>query len=35
LQAFIKVVEAQRGKSVSAENADMLIQYATNVINSL
>ncbi len=35
LQAFIKVVEAQRVKSISEENADMLIQYATNLINSL
>ena len=35
LQAFIKRVKAQRGKSISEENADMLIQYATNLINSL
>ena len=35
LQAFIKRVKAQRGKSISEEDADMLIQYATNLINSL
>jgi len=35
LEAFINQVEAQRGKKISEENADMLIQYATNLINSL
>ena len=35
LQAFIKRVKAQRGKSISEEDADTLIQYATNLINSL
>jgi len=32
LQAFIRLVEAQRGKTISEEAADMLIEYATNVI---
>ena len=35
LLAFINQVEAQRGKKISEEDAEMLIQYATNVINSL
>ncbi len=34
LQAFIERVKAQRGKRISEEDADMLIQYATNLINS-
>ncbi|GAJ00459.1 unnamed protein product, partial [marine sediment metagenome] len=32
LQAFINQVEAQRGKKISEETADMLIAYANNVI---
>jgi len=32
LQAFINKVEAQRGKKISEEDADMLIEYANNVI---
>ena len=32
LQAFINEVEAQRGKKISEELAEMLIQYAKNVI---
>jgi hypothetical protein len=35
LNAFIKQVEAQRGKKLTYEEADMLIEYATNLINSL
>ena len=35
LEAFINTVMAQRGKKISEEDADMLIEYATNVINSL
>ena len=35
LEAFINQVEAQRGKKIPEEDADMLIQYATNLINSL
>ncbi len=34
LQVFIERVKAKRGKSISEEDADMLIQYATNLINS-
>jgi len=32
LQAFINQIEAQRGKKISEEVADMLIEYANNVI---
>lgn len=32
LQAFINEIEAQRGKKISEELAEMLIQYAQNVI---
>ena len=32
LEAFIKEIEAQRGKKISEEAADMLIEYANNVI---
>ncbi len=34
LQVFIERVKAKRGKSISEDDADMLIQYATNLINS-
>ncbi len=34
LQTFIERVKAKRGKSISEEDAEMLIQYATNLINS-
>ena len=34
LQAFIERVKAKRGKSISEEDADMLIQYATDLITS-
>lgn len=32
LQAFINYVEAQSGKKISEEDANMLIEYANNVI---
>jgi len=32
LQAFINQIEAQRGKKISEEAADMLIAYANNII---
>ncbi len=35
LQAFINQVEAQRGKKIPEEDADMLIQYALNIIQKL
>ncbi len=35
LNAFINQVEAQRGKKISEKDADMLIEYATNLINSI
>ncbi|MFC1488583.1 DUF1566 domain-containing protein [Thermodesulfobacteriota bacterium] len=35
LEAFINQIEAQRGKKISEEDADMLIEYATNLIDSL
>ena len=35
LNAFINEVQAQKGKKISEENADMLIQYALNVIKLL
>jgi hypothetical protein len=35
LNAFINQVNALRGKKISNADADMLIQYATNLINSL
>ena len=35
LEAFINQVKAQRGKKISEEDADMLIEYAMNIINSL
>ena len=35
LEAFINQVEAQRGKKISEEEAEMLIKYATNLIDEL
>ena len=35
INVFINQVEAQRGKKLTDEEADMLIEYATNLINSL
>jgi len=35
LEAFINQVKAQRGKKISEEDADMLIEYAINLINPL
>jgi hypothetical protein len=35
LQAVINEVEAQRGKKISEELAEMLIQYAQNVIRQI
>lgn len=35
LQAFINQIEAQRGKKISEEAADMLIAYANNVIEEI
>jgi hypothetical protein len=32
LQAFINEVQAQRGKKITSETADLLIAYARNVI---
>jgi hypothetical protein len=34
LQAFINSVDRQRGNSLSEEEADDLIDYAKNIINS-
>ena len=35
LNAFVNQIEAQRGKKISAEGADVLIENATNLINVL
>jgi predicted CXXCH cytochrome family protein len=35
LNAFINQVNALRGKKITNDEADMLVQYATNLINSL
>lgn len=35
LQAFINQVEAQRGKKISEEDADMLMQFALNAIQQI
>lgn len=35
LNAFINEIEAQRGKKISEEAADMLIQYALNIISQI
>jgi len=35
LNAFINQVEAQRGKKISEEAADMLIAYANNIISKI
>ncbi len=35
LNAFINAVEAQRGKKISEEDADMLIQFALNIQSNL
>ena len=35
LRAFINQVEAQRGKKISEEDADMLIQYVLNIIQQI
>ena len=35
LEAFINKVTAQCGKKIPVEDADMLIQYAMNLINAL
>ena len=35
LRAFIKQVKAQRGKKISEEDADALIEYAENIIDSI
>jgi len=35
LEAFINQVEAQRGKKISIEAADLLIGYAENLISQI
>ena len=35
LRAFINKVEAQRGKKISDEDADMLIEYANSIIDQI
>ena len=35
LEAFINQVEAQRGKKISEETADLLISYAENLISQI